>query len=238
MYEKFLNLPFGGGEAALYLPEDVGERKLPVLYVQDAEFLQEPLLLALNALPKRLQIAAVCVSAKDRDAAYTPWPAPAVFINSEGFPGGMDEFLPQLEALHAEMKSTPHVLQSPFASGILGYSLSGLLPLYALAKSEDFAVAAAISASLWFEGFVPFLLENPPLSGAHAYLTLGEKEPNAKNEVLRTVGTCHESLAAFYADKLGSKNSFYALTPGGHQSDVQGRVKNAVRWCAEHFERE
>ena len=67
-----------------------------------------------------------------------------------------------------------------------GYSLAGLFSLWSGYKTVFFSGIAAVSPSVWFEGWRDFISENE-LKTNFLYLSLGNKEHKTKNPLLRTV---------------------------------------------------
>lgn len=60
-------------------------------------------------------------------------------------------------------------------AGIFGYSLGGLMALYALCESRSFGLCGALSASLWYEGFLDYLRERAPAPGRAGVPLPGQK---------------------------------------------------------------
>lgn len=164
--------------------------------------------------------ALAAVPVNDWNAQLSPWPAGAVFRGGEDFAGGADAFF---DALMAEM---PRILREAGSdcACIMGYSLAGLFALYAATKTNAFARVAALSPSVWYEGFLDYFAENLPAKGRF-YLSLGKKEEKTGNIVLRTVG---ENLRAVRT--LLGEDVPLVMHDGGHYTDVEKRMRMALEW--------
>ena len=106
----------------------------------------------------------------------SPWKAPAVF-GSEDFGEGAGDFLKALLSLCSDRQKTYY---------IGGYSLAGLFALWAACQTDTFKGVAAASPSMWFPGFTEYMADNAIKCDA-VYLSLGDKEAKARNQVMATV---------------------------------------------------
>ena len=106
----------------------------------------------------------------------SPWKAPAVF-GSEDFGEGAGDFLKALLPLCSDRQKTYY---------IGGYSLAGLFALWAACQTDTFKGVAAASPSMWFPGFTEYMADNAIKCDA-VYLSLGDKEAKARNQVMATV---------------------------------------------------
>ena len=179
----------------------------------------------LGALPE--DAAVIAVSGMDWDRDLTPWPAPAAF-RGQAFSGGAEAFLKQLtedwmpEALSA-------FSLTPVREGILGYSLAGLFSLYALCRCSRFRLAASVSGSLWYDGFLEWMKAHPPVQQVERlYFSVGDRERKARNPRMAKVEDCTRQAAEWaqaYADR-----TVFELQPGGHFDQPNQRVLRSVRW--------
>ena len=167
-----------------------------------------------------LPFALAAFAVKDWNRELSPWAAPPV-IGKLPF-GGMAEetlsfvlacLLPELRVqLGADMKVC-----------VGGYSLAGLFALWAATETNAFSGVAAASPSVWFPGWMDYVKANP-IQAKSVYLSLGDKEEQAKNPVMATVGDCiREQYALLQAD--------YSVTlewnPGNHFQDSEKRTARA-----------
>ena len=115
--------------------------------------------------------AFLCITGEDWNADLTPWPAERVFAKGGDFGGRADRYLRVLteellpfaeHSLHAE--SLPRTLA--------GVSLSGLFAVYAAHRTDAFHRICSVSGSLWYDGFLDFMVQIGLACGA-AGLSLG-----------------------------------------------------------------
>ena len=175
--------------------------------------------LTMAAKKGKWRCAVAAVPVQNWNAQLSPWPAQAVFRGGEDFTGGADAFLAEL------LDAVPGVLaQTGGRACIMGYSLAGLFALYAATKTDAFAQVAALSPSVWYEGFAEYFADNLPERGRF-YLSLGRKEEKTGNAVLRSVG---ENLRRVQA-LLGNETPL-VMHDGGHYTDVDKRMLAAIEW--------
>ncbi len=220
-----LEIEQSAGGAWLYRPEGL-TADAPVVFLigENGEDLNEQ---ARRARGSRLNCALCGVPVADWDGQLTPWPGPAIFGTSD-FAGGADEFLAQL------LSAAPEVLEQAGCrrACIAGYSLAGLFALYAATRSPLFEGVAAMSPSVWYEGFVAHLQAHPPLNpAARFYLSLGRSEEKARNRVLRTVGDRIRQTRQALSEAQGREVPL-VMHDGGHYTRVPERIAEGVAWLA------
>ena len=167
-----------------------------------------------------LPFALAAFAVKDWNRELSPWAAPPVF-GKVPF-GGMAEetlsfvlacLLPELRVqLGADMKVC-----------VGGYSLAGLFALWAATETNAFSGVAAASPSVWFPGWIDYVKANP-IQAKAVYLSLGDREEQAKNPVMATVGDCiREQYALLQADHSVTLE----WNPGNHFQDSEKRTARA-----------
>ena len=162
--------------------------------------------------------------AQDWDRELTPWKAPGLRGKDPDFGGEAEAFLVGLLAAVAQAEAA---LQSkPETKLLMGYSLGGLFALWAGTRTDAFPLLASVSGSLWYDGWCQYLVGHPCRAGK-VYLSLGEKEPKARNPRMARVGACTERTEAL----LRSSGLETALewNPGGHFNEPEARMARAVR---------
>lgn len=169
------------------------------------------------------------IPVEDWDAALSPWPAKAVFKGENDFAGGGDATL-----AHIRSDVIPAIRESLSAPDapmwIVGYSLAGLLAVYALYRLPELAGAVCCSGSLWFPGFVDY-------AGSHAlagspqrvYLSLGDREKKSRNPVLSRVEDCTLALRELLENS--GVTCTFVPEPGNHFQDPAGRLARGIGWC-------
>ncbi len=179
---------------------------------------------ALTSAPFRL----AAFPAENWNDALSPWPAEAVFRGGGGFGGKAEETLDLL--VRDVLPALRAGLGAPEAPCYLaGYSLAGLFAVYALYRSAAFAGAVSASGSLWFPGFREFALSRP-LAGTpeKVCFSLGEREKNTKNPLMRQVQDCTEAVFGHF-QALGIPCVFRP-DPGGHFRDAEKRLALGIAW--------
>ncbi len=170
----------------------------------------------------------VSIAVPDWNADLSPWPAPRAFPKGEDFAGRADAFLQRL--LQKTLPEAEASLGfSPCVRLLVGYSLSGLFALYALAKTGRFDGVASASGSLWYDGFLDFFERAlPGLSPRPVYLSLGDREAHTKNARLAQVLSCTRRAHSLLLQ--AGFPSVLELNPGSHFVDYAKRMARAVSW--------
>ncbi len=148
----------------------------------------------------------------------TPYPLKSPFGHG-WFKGNGKAFL---KAVEEEVKKLGH---NPKKAAIAGYSLAGLFALYAFLASPLFSMAASCSGSLWYTDFLTEIRKSEKRSG-YVYLSLGEKEKQAKNPCLQSVEEKTISAQKILQD-LGIEADF-VLNPGNHFQDAEKRLSAGI----------
>ena len=151
----------------------------------------------------------------DWDRDLSPWPSEGVF-RGQHFTGEAGAYLTRLteELIPAAERNLP---VPPVRRFLAGYSLAGLF-------------------SLWYDGFIEFVRTHDLSSDVKAlYLSLGDREKNAKNPRMAKVEEATEEIARILWEKTGLPVPF-ELNPGGHFRDVPERMEKAVRSLIEETE--
>ncbi len=160
----------------------------------------------------------------DWDRDLTPWAAPGLRKNEPDFGGGAEAFLAELLAAVREAEGA--LPAPPETKLLMGYSLGGLFALWAGTRTEEFPLLASVSGSLWFDGWCEYLEANPCRAG-RVYLSLGEREPKARNPRMARVGLCTERTEALL--RAAGAETTLEWNPGGHFNDPEERMAKAVR---------
>ena len=162
--------------------------------------------------------------APDWDRDLTPWRAPGLRGKDPEFGGGAEGFLEKLlravEAAEAALRSKPETKL------LMGYSLGGLFALWVGTRTDAFPMLASVSGSLWFDGWCEYL-EGHPCRAGKAYLSLGDKEPKARNPRMARVGECTERTEALL--RASGLETVLEWNPGGHFNEPEVRMAKAVR---------
>ena len=169
------------------------------------------------------QLCMISVSIHDWQGELSPWPAPAIF-GKHDFAGNAAKFLAELEGFWKWFKDEYNIESNQVY--LCGYSLAGLFTLWASTHTNIFQKIAAVSPSVWFLNFVQYMQQNP-IQTREVYMSLGDKEANAKNKVMATVKDCFEAVIQI----LQKQNIplTYEYNPGNHFQDVELRMKKGIQ---------
>jgi len=157
----------------------------------------------------------------------SPWYMPTIYSKEKSFSGGADEYL---KLLIEEILPKANGLiegESKF-TGIAGYSLAGLFAVYAMYKTDVFDRVACMSGSLWFSDFIEYCKGNEyKRLPDKIYFSLGDKEANTRNPVLKTVQDKTIELSEYFKS-LGAEVIF-ELNAGNHFTDVILRSAKGIK---------
>ncbi len=162
--------------------------------------------------------------AEDWDRDLTPWRAPGLRGKDPEFGGEAAAFLEAL--LRAVAEAEAALPEKPETKLLMGYSLGGLFALWAGTRTDAFPLLASVSGSLWFDGWCGYLAEHPCRAGK-VYLSLGEKEPKARNPRMARVGECTEKTAELL--RAAGTEAAMEWNPGGHFNEPEARMAKAAR---------
>ena len=213
----------------VYVPSRA-EEGLPALYVGDGGWVSGDAGLwnALTEAAEAIPCLLAAVEPRDRDADYTPWPAPPLKAGESPFAGRAEEYLAFLTGrLLPELED-----RYPFADarrrGLMGYSLGGLFTLYALYRTDAFCWLGCLSGSLWYEEWTAYMAAHQPADpGTTVYLSLGQGEHRSRHPRLGAVYARTLEARALLEKQLTS-SPLWEEPPGGHFADMPGRFVRAV----------
>ena len=164
----------------------------------------------------------------DWEDELSPWKAESVFRGGRDFGDGADETIRELEhVILPELKQALGFREMPCI--VAGYSLAGLFAIYSLYRTTVFTGAVSASGSLWFPGFLDFTASREMLrTPGRVYLSLGNREKNTKNTVMRRV---EENTTALH-ERFGAQGieCIFALNPGNHFQDAEQRLAKGIAW--------
>ena len=162
--------------------------------------------------------------APDWDRDLTPWKAPGLRKSDGEFGGGAESFLAELLAKVKEAEAALGGKRAPKL--LMGYSLGGLFALWAGTRTAEFEMLASVSGSLWYDGWCEYLAENPCRAG-RVYLSLGEREPRAKNPRMARVG--ESTLRTEALLRAAGAETVMEWNLGGHFNEPEARMAKAAR---------
>jgi len=166
------------------------------------------------------QVCMIAVAIHDWQGELSPWSAPAIF-GKHDFAGNASVLLSELESFWDWFQCERQIESDQLY--LCGYSLAGLFALWASCQTNLFEKVAAVSPSVWYMSFVDYLEQHPIYTNA-VYLSLGDRESNAKNKAMATVGTYFESVIKILQKQ--NIHLMYEYNPGNHFQDVELRINS------------
>ena len=163
----------------------------------------------------------------DWEHTFSPWPAPRVFKKAPGFGGGAPAFFDKLAAALPQIEGSLKLC--PRWRGAAGYSLGGLFAAWcAYRDGNPFARIAAVSASLWFDGWTDFAAAQAmPQPPQYADFSLGDTEKNSRNPRMAAVESA--TLATVENWRTRGIATGFGFNPGGHFDHAPERTAAAAR---------
>lgn len=170
--------------------------------------------------------ALAAISGVDWNRELSPWPAPGVFRDGEDFGGKGPDFLDMLTGQIVPLVET-QLGFAPASRAVAGYSLAGLFALWSVFQTDVFDRTASVSGSLWFDGFMDYLKSSAPPNGLRQiYLSLGDREKNARNQRMAAVEDCTRKAVELL--RKWNIPVIFEMNPGGHFQDIPGRIARGI----------
>ena len=212
-------ISLNGRGCFLYRDEAATHLLIQPIDEHDLEVLEQEVEAIRNLSDKSFSLVAFMI--EDWNQELTPWAAPPVF-GKIPFGDGAEKTLEFITSqLLPEVKDNiPHLILG-------GYSLAGLFTLWAGYQTDQFEGIVAASPSVWYPQWIDYAAEKRPLAQS-VYLSLGDKEEKAKNQVMAQVGNAirkqHELLN-------GQKvNTTLEWNAGNHFVDFEKRTAKGFAW--------
>ncbi|WP_455539214.1 alpha/beta hydrolase [Terrisporobacter sp.] len=160
---------------------------------------------------------------------FSPWQAPAVF-GSESFDGGADDTLNWLENECIPFIEKNYLSNNSVENLLAGYSLAGLFSLWAFYLSDKFSGVASMSGSLWFPNWLEFISDKSIKNNSIVYLSLGNKEENTKNTLVKTVADITRQMDKILSEDKNVRKNILEWNEGNHFNDVVTRTAKGLAW--------
>ena len=162
----------------------------------------------------------------------SPWYMNKLYQSEDDYLGKADEYLNLLT--NSIIPTITNIINNELHKEITdyiiaGYSLAGLFALYSIYKTNIFNKVISCSGSLWYPNFTNYVKENNYLNKPKKiYFSLGNKESNTKNELLKTVKDKTIDLVDHYKNK--GIDTIYEENIGNHFQDVTKRIARGINW--------
>ncbi len=177
-------LEWQGRRLTVFLPPSyaLSQTRYPAVYLHDGATLMTNTLNYMYRLFREgllAELIIVGISSPSRNREYTPWPSPAATTGREDFGGGGPAYLDEVaDGIKPYIDSMFRTDPQPQSTGLIGYSLGGLVTLLAAYRRPDaFGRFGLLSPSIWYDGMLDYAEANPlPVSGQRIYLSVGNRE--------------------------------------------------------------
>ena len=147
----------------------------------------------------------------------SPWKAPAVFGREDFGEGASNTLCYVLDELVTRFKGNRYCLG--------GYSLAGLFALWSGYQTDVFSSIVGASPSVWFPKWIEYA-DCHQMKANRVYLSLGDKEPKARNPVMARVGECIERM-----HELLDCEKMMEWNEGNHFKDNAVRTAKGLAWA-------
>ena len=153
----------------------------------------------------------------DWNVELSPWRAPAVFGREDFGEGASKTLCYVLDGLVTRFKGNRYCLG--------GYSLAGLFALWSGYQTDVFSSVVGASPSVWFPKWIEYA-DIHQMKANRVYLSLGDKEPKARNHVMARVGECIERMY-----ELLDCEKTMEWNEGNHFKDNAIRTAKGLAWA-------
>lgn len=213
--------------------KETESKKLPVIILNTFEEEGNEVWEECNSLNLK-DFILVAISKINWNDDMSPWECQPLFKGDSKYQGNADNYLKAIES-DIIPKVKEYIINTLHKEidyiGIAGYSLGGLFALYSAYKTDTFKRIVSASGSMWYPNFEKYIKENQISKNVDKiYFSLGNKEKNSKNEILRIV----EGRTKEIQDYLGKNiNTIYEENEGNHFQDANIRTAKGIKWVLE-----
>ena len=151
----------------------------------------------------------------------SPWPANGL-KKGEDFAGDGTKLLDWI--LNTLLPYLQGQVLNPCDVLLAGYSMAGLFALWAVCQTDRFAGVGSFSGSLWYDGWDEYARFHRPSGCPAVVLSLGDREPRAKDKRMAKVG---DATKALLADWSFLQPQFW-WEKGGHFADCELRIARGI----------
>lgn len=178
-------------------------------------------------IAKDSAVALIAFKVDDWNCDLCPWTAPPVF-GKEPFGDNADKTLAFITEglvpyIRAKISGSAGVMLG-------GYSLAGLFSLWSAYQTDIFAGVAAVSPSVWFDGWMDFARAGE-IKTDYVYLSLGDKEHKTRNERMKTIADRIREQFEILREK--NVETVLEWNEGNHFQNVGIRTAKGFRWLVE-----
>lgn len=237
MYQK-TNLKLSSSDKTIdiFMPDRVSTNNT-VVYVLDGEKLIPNLISGFEEGKNLVLPVLVSLSGDNRLNDFTPWPASSLVGHFPDFGGEGNQYISWMEnelmpAVEDFLKESGADQAKDFESVLLGYSLGGLLGVYASFKSKAFAKIVSISGSFWYPEWDSFIQNHMPARSDVKYMmAYGNREGLGKKSIQKDAVIRSEVTYRILCQY--TKEFPVIVDDGGHHDHLKERLSHAAKWICE-----
>ncbi|MFT4004776.1 MAG: alpha/beta hydrolase-fold protein [Lacrimispora sp.] len=213
-----------------------GTSSCPVVYALDGDIIFK----TLEKIPeekKAYPFLLIGVPPLDRLSEYTPWPAKAFHEQFADFGGRGGEHLDYLEkVLIPGVNKELFGNASPAKTALLGISLSGLLGVYSLYRTDIFDHVVSISGSFWYPDWTGFVKKNTLVNKrASVFLSSGENEGKGSHDIKKNAAQATKDTYEALTAHLPQGNIEMKWNPYGHHDNIPLKLSEALTYFHKQF---
>lgn len=213
-----------------------GTSSWPVVYALDSDIIFK----ALEKIPeekKSYRFLLVGIPPLDRLSEYTPWPAKALHERFADFGGKAEEYLDYLgKVLIPGINKELFGNSLPVKTALLGHSLSGLLGIYSLYKTDIFDTVVSISGSFWYPEWTGFVKKNSLVNKkVSVFLSSGEDEGKDSHDIKKNAAQATKDTYEALLKHLPQGNIEMQWNPYGHHENIPLKLSGALTYLDKQF---
>ena len=211
------------------------DKSYPVVYLHGDEAIYS--LLKEADFLSEVSYIIVGIISENRLNELTPWPSPSLHPKFPNFGGEGNEYLSFIETkLKPAVDEKYRTLTSSEATGIAGYSLGGLISLYAAYNTNSFGCVASMSGSFWYPEFVSYAKKHSICNrNGKIYMSSGDREGVGHKDIKKDAVTFTKNMYDILVSDLSSARVTITWDEGGHHDHTYDRYKNALLWLNDNL---
>ncbi|OMF93301.1 alpha/beta hydrolase-fold protein [Paenibacillus sp. FSL R7-0273] len=234
-------LDWQGRRLTVFLPPSykLSQKRYPAVYLHDGATLMMNNLNYMYRLFREgllAELIVIGISSSSRNDDYTPWPESAATEGKADFGGGGPAYLNEIaDSIKPYIDSVLRTDPEPESTGMLGYSLGGLVTLLAAYWRPDaFGRFGMLSPSIWYEGVLAFTEANLlPDGGQKLYFSVGNREGVYKQNIQRQAVPSTLQLYRSLRGQLADEQRLRLSLADGAAHDLasmSARFPEALQW--------
>lgn len=229
-----------GRQCFVFLPNNYEneDKSYPVAYLHGDEATYS--LLKEADFLSDISFIIIGIISENRLSELTPWPSHSLHPKFPDFGGEGNRYINFIEnKLKPEVDMRYRTLTSSESTGIVGYSLGGLISLYAAYNTTSFGFVASMSGSFWYPEFVPYAKKHSICNrDAKIYMSSGDSEGVGHKDIKQEAVMLTKRIYDILVSDLTALRITISWDEGGHHANTYNRYKNAILWLDGNFKKD